>query len=62
MEFYNEQRTRSSPDLKHAETPPRAFHNRKVPHEIRRGNPNGVRGVPMTSGTDFHMIQTPHTQ
>ena len=39
MEFYNEQRTHFSLDMKRAETPLMAFHNKKVPDEIRKGNP-----------------------
>lgn len=39
MEFYNEQRTHFSLDMKHAEAPLMAFHNKKVPDEIMKSTP-----------------------
>lgn len=57
MEFYNEQRTHFSLDMKHAEAPLMAFHNKKVPDEIMKSTPKWMEEDPMTSGTN-HMCET----
>ncbi len=58
MEFYNEQRTHFSLDIRNGQTPLMAPHSKKDARRDQKEQPYGWKRMSMTSGINFYIIHS----